>query len=112
MPSQVDQRDAIADGLPLFGTRPLAEAARQLFLVLGYRSDRRIPITTPKQFREQLDPQGKLSANESEAIGQLQSLHLLFQLTDTELGLQHGLFESAAAVQETKIESYLFFAGD
>lgn len=112
MPSQIDQRENIADCLGLFQSKPFAGASRQMFETLGYKSDRRIPIATPKQFREQLDPQARLTANEVESLGELQSLHLLFQLTDTELGSQRGLFDSEGSVLETKIESYLFFAGE
>ncbi len=112
MPSLIDQRDAIEKGLGLFKNEPLQDAARKLFETLGYKSDRRVPIATPTQFRAQLDPQGKLTAPEIEAIDQLQSLHLLFQLTDTELGVQHGLFVPSNALEQSKIESYLFFAAE
>ncbi|MBI4027995.1 MAG: Eco57I restriction-modification methylase domain-containing protein [Verrucomicrobia bacterium] len=110
MPDRTDQREAISGALKAFESISLTEAARKLFAILGYQSDRCIPISTPKQFFEQLDPEKKLTERERDALKDLKSLHLLFQLTDAELAAHGDLFEDAAAVQTTKIESYLFFA--
>ncbi len=52
MPARTDQREEILAALKSFESKPLADAARRLFSTLGYESDRRIPIATPKQFRE------------------------------------------------------------
>jgi hypothetical protein len=78
MPPVTDPRQTIAAALADFGDRPLAEAARDFFAALGYQSDRRLPIATVRQFREQLDPQGRLTDRENDALDRLSSLHLLF----------------------------------
>ena len=88
MSDRIDQRDAITAALADFATRPLDEAADALFGALGYRSDRRLPIATPAQFCAQLDPLDTLTARERESLDYLTALHLLFQITDTELTLQ------------------------
>jgi adenine-specific DNA-methyltransferase len=112
MSARTDQREAIATALNAFENQPLADAGSRLFATLGYQSDRRIPIATPKQFCEQLDPQGKLSSREREALDQVKSLHLLFQFSDAELAAHADMFDDASAMQATKIESYLFFVAE
>lgn len=112
MAGRIDQREAIAASLKAFDSQPLSISAQAFFSAMGYRSDRRIPITTSRQFQEQLDPHGRLTVGELAALGQLKSLHFLFQLTDAELVLHGDMFDDAKAVQETKIESYLFFAAE
>ena len=62
MTERTDQRDAIATALAAFAARPLAEAARGLFAALGYASDRRVPLATPKAFIGQFDAAGRLTA--------------------------------------------------
>jgi len=112
MPERTDQRDAIAAALSAFAARPLAEAARGLFAALGYASDRRVPLATPKAFVGQFDAAGRLTDRERETLQRLASLHLLFQLTDAELTSTGDLFDDPAAVQATQIHSYLFFAAE
>jgi type I restriction-modification system DNA methylase subunit len=112
MSDRTDQRDAIATALSAFATRPFAEAARGLFAALGYASDRRVPLATPKAFIGQFDAAGRLTDRERETLQRLASLHLLFQLTDAELTSTGDLFDDPAAVQATQIHSYLFFAAE
>jgi hypothetical protein len=112
MSDRSDQRETIIAALKAFDSQPLVEPARNLFATLGYQSDRRLPIATPAQFRAQLDPTNKLTDREREALDGLQSLHLLFQLSDAELTAHGDLFDDPSAVHTTKIESYLFFAAD
>ena len=112
MPARADQRENIAAALNAFESQPFADAGRRLFATLGYTSDRRIPIATPQQFRERLDPQSRLAVREIEALEELKSLHLLFQLTNAELDVHGDMFDDGTGVQTTKIESYLFFAAE
>lgn len=112
MTARIDQRENIATALKTLEGGPLAEAGLRLFATLGYKSDRRIPIATPNQFCEQLDPHGKLMDRERETLDQLKSLNLLFQISDAELAAHSDMFDDAQAVQATKIESYLFFAAE
>jgi hypothetical protein len=112
MPTAIDQRENIQTALRGFINRPLPEAARELFEKLGYKSARRLPIESTAQFRKQLDPGGKLTEREGEALSQLTALHLLFQLSNAELDNQGDLLDDPTAVQSTKIESYIFFAAE
>jgi adenine-specific DNA-methyltransferase len=113
MPDRIDQREALATVLKEFDGRPVAEIAKKLFAALGYESNRRLPISTAKQFCTQLDPGGRLTERERETLDQLTSLHLLFQLTDGELADHVGdTVDDGRAVEATKIESYLFFAAE
>jgi len=112
MPSATDQREVIQACLKGFITQPFPKAARKLLGILGYESARRLPIDSATQFRKQLDPGDKLTERQCEALNQLISLHLLFQITDTELDIQGDLLDDPTAVHSTKIESYIFFAAE
>jgi hypothetical protein len=107
-----DLRPNITAALQDFDTLPLPEAATRLFQTLGYASDRRLPIATTAQFVTALDPAGKLTDREREALDNLTSVHLLFQITDTELDVHGDLFADQSVIETTKIESYLFFAAE
>ena len=108
----LDLRQPIQTALQAFSSQPVRQAALSLLGALGYRSDRTLPITTPQQFCEQLDPQNRLTAGQRESLDTLTSLQLLFQLTDAELTFQPEFLDEPNAVQKTKIESYLFFAAE
>ena len=112
MSERVDKRNNIEDALKAFGAISLPEAAKGLFSKLGYASQRNLPIATAKQFCEQLDPENKLTDKQREPLLSLDSLHLLFQLTDAEFRNQKGLFDDPSEVHATQIESYLFFAAE
>ena len=112
MSERSDQRKNIEDALRAFGSTSLPDGAKRLFSILGYTSQRNLPIATSKQFCEQLDPGKKLSEKQREPLYSLKSLHLLFQLTDAELRSQRDLFDDPNEVHETQIESYLFFAAE
>ncbi len=112
MTAHADQCEKIIAALRALTSQPIPEGGRQLFETLGYISDRRIPISTSGEFREQLAPHTRFTGREQEALDQLQSLHLLFQFTDSELDAQMDLLDDRTAVQATRIESYLFFAAE
>lgn len=107
-----DFRQQILAALKDFDTYPLPEAATRLFAALGYKSDRVLPISTVSQFCREWDGDKILTAREREALDQLTSLHLLFQLTDAELTLQRDLLDQGTGVDGTRIHSYLFFAAE
>jgi hypothetical protein len=110
--SRIDQRNAIASALSDFQSRALPESSRAFFAALGYKSERRLGIDTPRQFIADLDKEGVLTGREKETLLGLSSLYFLFQLTDQELGVQPDLFRDPSAVETTRIESYLFFAAE
>src|SRR5262249_19118860 len=99
MAAHADHRDEIAGALKALEGHPYADASRRFFATLGYKSDRRVQITTPRQFREQLDPHGRLTERECEDLEQLKSLNLLFQLSDAELAAHGDMFDDATALQ-------------
>jgi type I restriction-modification system DNA methylase subunit len=110
MTDRIDQRTEIANALRDLQSTSLPKGAKGLFAELGYTSDRTLRITSTKQFHAQLDPTGRLTKRETESLGQLKNLHLLFQLTDAEFSLQQDLFDSGTEFAATQIHSYLFFA--
>jgi len=110
MPARIDQREALAAALNDFDGQPVASAGRNLFATLGYKSDRRISISSSRHFQNQLDPNSKLTSRERDTLDQVNSLDFMFQLTDAEIGLHGDMFDDPKKVQTTKIESYLFFA--
>lgn len=112
MSGRIDLRDAVATALKAFAARPLAEASEKLFSTLGYSSDRRISIATSQEFLGQLDPHGRLGAQDRATLGRTRSLELLFQLTDAEIVVDRDMFDDRSAMVPTQINSYLFFAID
>lgn len=112
MPNNIDLRENIASTLGSFATQPLADASKSLFRVLGYASDRSVPIKSAKAFQNQFDPEERLNTTEIKSLNATNTLHLLFQLTDAELTTQGGLFDDPNAIDAASIHSYLFFAVD
>ncbi|MDX6765597.1 MAG: TaqI-like C-terminal specificity domain-containing protein [Candidatus Methylacidiphilales bacterium] len=111
MPS-TDLRPQIEAALRDFASVPLADAARRFFGVLGYASERTLPLASVETFRAQLDPGNRLTDRDNEALATLSGFHLLFQLTETELTRQQEMHDDPRKVQDTRIESYLFFAAE
>lgn len=110
-----DIRVQIQDALANIKKRPLVESARDLFAVLGYKSERRIEIipNTAEGFVSQF---GALNTDKA-LIAEWRSVDFLFQLTDEEvraaaLGSQSSLFGSQDKYEGAIVESYLFIALD
>ncbi len=110
MTDRIDQRIAIATALNEFNDRSLSDASHYLLFSLGYKSDRRIPITNVEQFIRTLDPSNRLTKREIESLQELSELRLLFQLTAQEFTPQRSLLDDGTTVDKTQIHSYLFFA--
>ncbi|MCH8290317.1 Eco57I restriction-modification methylase domain-containing protein [Candidatus Poribacteria bacterium] len=123
--NDTEYKDAIAFAVQRFGSGDLADPsggrtnraqnAVHLLDVLGYRSDKQIDLDSnrPDAFFEVYDPAEKL--NREKALStDWNSIDLLFQLTGDELTLTNQLgwlFDpSVKRVDNTIIESYLFFA--
>ena len=114
-------KEGIQSALADFTNKPLPVAARELFAVLGYtsqRDERILQINTVAQFLEWLDSGHRLSALSDKDQAALEAacarLYFLFQLTDAEIKAaigtaQGGLFGSDMAVDGSRIESYLVF---
>lgn len=108
-------KEHIQNALKAFSSGSLRDNARQLFDVLGYRSERRSDLSpnTAEEFRETFDQKRQL--NEKTALlKDWRSVDLLFQLTSDEINqaMQGRLPFSGGRFDDKIIESYLFFAVD
>ncbi|MDP2267726.1 MAG: hypothetical protein Q8K46_01030, partial [Deltaproteobacteria bacterium] len=113
-PLAADIRPRILSSLAGFAAQPLAVAAREFFQVLGYTSDRTLPINSLDQLREILDKGGYLTEGNA-LLSRWHSVHFLFQLTQDEISASTSgqLTLGFAAPWEIKIiNSYVFFALD
>jgi hypothetical protein len=113
MPDNKELRQAIQTALSNFEGKPLADAACELFKVLGYQSDKTLPIkpNTADQFQAMFDPRRQMKAEAK--LEEWQSVDLLFQVTGDELGetlSKQGQLFANQKVDNALIESYLFFA--
>ncbi len=107
-PAPQTLREQIQAALGAFASQPLFGAARELFRILGYSSDRTLPIGSVDAFCRQFDPTARLE-HPSALKAEWKSIHLLFQLTDQELSRQNSLFTDTT-VQQGLFHSYIFFA--
>lgn len=107
-------RQAIEAALKKFPSQPLADAASNLLGVLGYTSNKRLPLkpNTLANFLTTFAQDRQL--NERFGLpGEWKTVDFLFQLTDDEVraaGNQKFDFESKGAYNGAVINSYLFFA--
>ena len=112
--AQQQTRQAIANSLTRFPNGSLAENAIDFFGTMGYASEKRIELHPPTaaNFRATFATNGAFNADKA-LLHDWQSVHLLFQLTADEIRAISQLkldFIAHALVDDTIIESYLFFA--
>ena len=113
--SDPQHKAAIKDALNSFTTGELVQNARNLLNTLGYQSERTLTLesSTAETFIAAYDSQGKLNRDRA-LTAKWTSIDLLFQLRGTDLtppDTTEWLFDpSQAQVDNTIIESYLFFA--
>ena len=110
-----DIRQSIQACLQSFTSQTLREPATTLFRTLGYTSNRTLPVNTLESLREHLDPNGFIR-EENAHISLWKSVHLIFQLTESDLKPtargQGILFSEPEPIDEKIIKSYIFFALD
>ena len=108
-------KEEIKRALQRFSDGNLAENARHLLNVLGYRSERKIDLepNTADGFLSALNPDDEEEFNSERALTEeWESVDLLFQLMDENIGnneyveIQFG----GGEIDNTRMESYLFFA--
>lgn len=108
-----DLRPTISAALNAFEDRPVADAARRLFSVLGYESDRTLNLgsSEPQAFLDFVRTNlGETVFNEDKAVfPEWRSADLLFQFTGQELSAQLSLFDETD-VNVGLMQSYVFFA--
>ena len=113
--SDPQHKAAITKALNRFTTGDLVENGRNLLNTLGYRSERTLALesSTAEAFIAAYDLHGKLIRDRA-LTAEWSSIDLLFQLSGTDLTLTETtglLFDpSRTQVDNTIIESYLFFA--
>ena len=106
---------AIKDALNRFTAGDLVQNSRNLLNTLGYQSERTLTLesSTAETFIAAYDSQGKFNRDRA-LTAKWTSIDLLFQLRGTDLtptDTTEWLFDpSQAQVDNTIIESYLFFA--
>jgi len=110
----VEVKQAVLDALYAFSTGKLDENAINLFEAIGYKSEKRPAqfSSVPSDFINDYNPTRKLNTDKA-FFCEWQSVQFLFQLTSNEIkaGSQLMLdFGSEKKVDNTIIESYLFFA--
>ena len=111
---QQQAKQAIADSLDRFASGSLAENAIDFFGTMGYVSEKRIELHPPTaaNFRATFATNGDFNAAKA-LLDDWQSVDLLFQLTADEIRATSQLkldLITHARVDDTIIESYLFFA--
>ena len=108
-------RKEIEQALCQFTDGDLAGNAKKLLNVLGYRSQRTMPLdpNTPDEFLAVFNQDPERKMNPERAItDEWESVDLLFQLTDDQIS-GNGLIEidfGSAGIDSERYESFLFFA--
>lgn len=108
MSSNTVHKTEIGQRIQAFAQESLRESALALLHCLGYQSDRTVQTSNLHDFRQQFDPQDKLS-HPNAHFGQWEKAELLFQLTDEEISSSVALFKDDA-VRTSLLQSYVFVA--
>ena len=108
-------KDAIKRALQRFSNGNLADNARHLLNVLGYRSERRMDLepNTADGFLSAFNPDDEVEFKPERALTEeWESVDLLFQLMDENVGgnEQVEIQFRGGGIDDTRMESYLFFA--
>ncbi len=106
-----DIKEKILQSIQAFSDGDLTKNALKLFDALGYNTDRQAPLDTQDYtcFKATY-ADTNLRFNEDKALTKdWKYVDLLFQLSKEEINRQHSLFDTKR-VDDTIIESYLFFA--
>jgi hypothetical protein len=112
--SEQQVKQSIIESLRHFGQGRLSENAIALFQTLGYRSDKRVDLSpnTSETFLATLAKDKPVNTKQA-LIDEWQSIDFLMQLTGDEIiasGQQRLGFDAHKKVDNSIIESYLFFA--
>ena len=112
--SELKLKQAIAQSLRHCLDSNLADGTQNLFQILGYQTDKAIRLDSPTAagFWRQFD-QGKGFNPEVARVKEWQFVDLVFQLTKDDITGSEQIrlnFEDSPRLDNTIIESYLFFA--
>ena len=108
-------KKAIEQALHEFASGDLSENAKKLFKELGYESPRTMQLdpNTPDGFLSAFELEDEEKFNPKRAlVEEWESIDLLFQLTDEEIGDNRNLNIDFGGgdIDDSRMESYLFFA--
>jgi hypothetical protein len=105
-----DLRKNIEQALHGFSSGSLADSSRQLLGVLGYCSDKTVELepNTWEGFRDTFVQDSSRFNPASALVDDWQTIDILFQLTDEELGNTRSLFQTNE-IKPGLMASYLFF---
>ena len=110
-----EPKKKIERALHQFASGNLADNAKHLLNVLGYESGRTVRLrpNTAERFLEEFnqDPERRMNPDRA-LIEEWESVDLLFQLTEEEIGNNPNLEIpfGGGGIDQTRMESYLFFA--
>ena len=106
-------KNDIKNALKRFTGGNLADNARRLLDILGYRSERTMSLdpNTAEEFIDHLDPSNTMNAGRA-LLDEWESINLLFQLTGDEIALrdQDTSGSGERGIDNSVYQSYLFFA--
>jgi adenine-specific DNA-methyltransferase len=109
-------RSDLSAALTAFAGKSLRTAARDLFAILGYASERALDLGSVSHFCKTYDSAGTVLSR-FEPAARWKSIQLLFQLTSADIARSSGrqlelIAPDPADLSTRAIESYLFFALD
>ena len=104
-------KNDIKNALKCFTDGNLADNARHLLDILGYRSERTMSLepNTAEEFIDNFDPSNTMNPNRAR-LNEWESIDLLFQLTATEVTLSDQPPLDVEGIDNSIFQSYLFFA--
>lgn len=112
--SEIDIKRAILAALKRFSSGNLADNAQSLFETLGYQTDKSLRLESPtSQAFVSSFASGKSFNLANALLNNWRFVDLLFQLTKDEITGSHQIrinFDNTSRIDNTIIESYLFFA--
>ncbi|WP_296710850.1 Eco57I restriction-modification methylase domain-containing protein [Rhodoblastus sp.] len=110
-----DARLQVQSALKALITKPVKQAATELFAALGYASRKTVDLDgEPSSFLRFVDPAGGLAGKTAAQIDQWRRVDFLFQLTNDEIPIlaqgNRDLFQSQQDYRTSIIESFVFLA--
>ena len=106
-------RDSIHTALSRLGEgAPLREGATALLGALGYRSRRTVEAGGVAEFRDRLHAARPLTDRQRALFEPWRAVEIVFQITDSEIGGERGLFDAAEGFDSGRAKSFLFVAAD
>jgi len=109
--TEVETKQKIETALQSFKEGNLTEKSLNLFKVLGYNTGRQAPLAGKiySFFKDSFLNRNQRFNEEKAFVAEWKYIDLLFQLSKYEMTVQHNLLDTTKRVDNTIIETYLFF---